>query len=218
MNRTKRMIIIAGAGTALAAGLTVPVAAWATSPTPAPSSSSSETPGTATDGPRGLRGPHGGPGGPGGHGGPGALHGPGHHEEMAAKLAEILGVDKDKVTTALEEIRKEGGPGRPPKAPEQDEAEKAAPQDEPNAPQDEPKKAAPRERLAEALAGKLGISADKVVAALETLDQQHRAEAETAFAERLKEAVTAGTLTQAESDAVLKAYRAGLIPAGPRGR
>ncbi|MEU8206237.1 hypothetical protein [Streptosporangium sp. NPDC049046] len=209
MNRTKRMIIIAGAGTALAAGLTVPVAAWATSPTPAPSSSSSETPGTATDGPRGPHGPR------GGHGG---LHGPGHHEEMAAKLAEILGADKDKVTTALEEIRKEGGPGRPPKAPEQDEAEKAAPQDEPNVPQDEPKKAAPRERLAEALAGKLGISADKVVAALETLDQQHRAEAETAFAERLKEAVTAGTLTQAESDAVLKAYRAGLIPAGPRGR
>ncbi|MFF5114611.1 hypothetical protein [Streptosporangium sp. NPDC000509] len=212
MNRTKRMIIIAGAGTALAAGLTVPVAAWATSPTPAPSSSSSESPGTATDGPRGPRGGH------GGHGGHGGLHGPGHHEEMAAKLAEILGVDKDKVTTALEEIRKEGGPGRPPKAPEQGEAEKVAPQDEPNAPQDEPKKAAPRERLAEALAGKLGISADKVVAALETLDQQHRAEAETAFAERLKEAVTAGTLTQAESDAVLKAYRAGLIPAGPRGR
>ncbi|MER6827692.1 hypothetical protein ABT352_17050 [Streptosporangium sp. NPDC000563] len=209
MNRTKRMIIIAGAGTTLAAGLTVPVAAWATSPTPAPSSSSSETPGTAPDGPRG---PH---GGPGRHGG---LHGPGHHEEMAAKLAEILGVDKDKVTTALEEIRKEGGPGRPPKAPEQDETEKTAPQDEPNATQDEPKKAAPQERLAEALAGKLGISADKVVAALETLDQQRRAEVETAFAERLKEAVTAGTLTQAESDAVLKAYRAGLIPAGPRGR
>lgn len=205
MNRTKRMIIIVGAGTALTAGLAVPVTAWATSPTPAPSSSSSATPGTAPDGtehgPRGVRGGRGGHGDPGHHG---------DHGERAAKLAEILGVDKDKVATALEEIRKEGGPGRPAKDAEQDEQEKATPQDEQG-------KAAPQE-MAEALAAKLGLTTDKVVAALETLQRQRGAEAEAAFAERLKEAVTAGTLTQAESDAVLKAYRAGLLPGGPRGR
>lgn len=194
MNRTKRMIIVAGVGTALAGGLTIPVAAWATSPTPTPSSSSSATPGTAPDGaehgPRGGRGP-GGPGGPGRHG------------EMAAELAKILGVDEAKVTAALEELRKEGGPGRPPK-----DAERAAPKEG----------AGPAEQeRAEALATKLGLTADKVTAALETLHRQHEAAAEAVIAERLKAAVTAGTLTQAESDAVLKAYRAGLIPGGPGG-
>ncbi|GAA3410539.1 hypothetical protein [Streptosporangium vulgare] len=192
MNRTKRMIIVAGVGTALAGGLAVPVAAWATSPTPAPSSSSSATPGPAPDGaehgPRGGRG-HGGPGG---------------HGEMAAKLAEILGVDEAKVTAALEELRKEGGPGRPPK-----DADQTAPE--------EGAKPAPGQELAEALAAKLGLTADKVADALETLHQQRGAEAEAAMAERLKAAVTAGKLTQAESDAVLKAYRAGLIPGGPGG-
>ncbi|MGJ6963540.1 hypothetical protein ACSDR0_16675 [Streptosporangium sp. G11] len=189
MNRTKRMIIIAGVGTALAGGLAVPVAAWATSPTPAPSSSA--TPGTAPDGTE--RGPHGGHGGRGGHG------------EIAAKLAELLGLDEDKVTTALEEVRGAGGPGRPPRGAGQ------------AAPRDEARKAALQEH-AEALAAKLGITADKVTAALETLRQQRGAEAEAVLAERLKAAVTGGTLTQAESDAVLKAYRAGLLPGGPRGR
>ncbi|WP_440103474.1 hypothetical protein [Streptosporangium sp. H16] len=188
MNRTKRMIIIAGVGTALAGGLAVPVAAWATSPTPTPSSPSPATPGTGHDGaehgPRWGHGPGHGPGVRGDHG------------EMAAKLAEALGVDEAKVTAALEELRKEGGPGRPPK-----EAGQAAVRDK-----------------AEALAAKLGLTADKVTAALETLHRQRGAEAETALTERLKAAVTAGTLTQAESDAVLKAYRAGLLPGGPRGR
>ncbi|WP_440086264.1 hypothetical protein [Streptosporangium sp. LJ11] len=194
MNRTKRMIIIAGVGAALAGGLAVPVAAWATSPTPTPSSPSPVTPGTGHDGAE--HGPR------GGHGGPGVR---GHHGEMAAKLAEILGVDEAKVTAALEELRKEGGPGRPPK-----DAEQAAPREEAG-------QAAVRAR-AEALAAKLGLTADKVAAALETLHRQRGAEAEAAMAERLKAAVTAGTLTQAESDAVLKAYRAGLLPGGPRGR
>ncbi|GAA4204591.1 hypothetical protein GCM10022252_63890 [Streptosporangium oxazolinicum] len=186
MNRTKRMILIAGVGTALAGGLAVPVAAWATSPTPAPSSSA--TPGIASDAPE--HGPR------GGHGGRG------DHREMAAQLAEILGLDKDKVTTALEEVRQEGRPDRPLKTPGQD------------APRDEAKKAA-LGKQAEALAAKLGLTTDKVAAALETLHRQLGAKAEAALADRLKTAVTDGTLTQAESDAVLKAYRAGLLPGAP---
>ncbi|WP_329086847.1 hypothetical protein [Streptosporangium sp. NBC_01469] len=192
MNRTKRMIIIAGVGTALAGGLAVPVAAWATSPTPAPSSSA--TPGTASDGTE--HGPRGGRGGRDGRDG---------HGEMAAKLAEILGLDKDKVTTALEEVREEGRPGRLLKTPGQ------------AAPQDEARKAA-LGKQAEALAAKLGLTTDKVAAALETLHRQLGAKAEAALAERLKTAVTGGTLTQAESDAVLKAYRAGLLPGDLRRR
>ncbi|MEU4536962.1 hypothetical protein AB0G15_19045 [Streptosporangium sp. NPDC023825] len=196
MNRTKRMIIVVGAGTALVGGLAVPVAAWATSPTPTPSLSSPATPGTGHDGAE--HGPRGGHAGPGGHDVRGDLG------ELASKLAEALGVDEAKVTAALEELRKEGGPGRPPK-----DAERAAPPKEAG-------RAAVRDK-AEALAAKLGLTADKITAALETLHRQRGAEAEAAMAERLKAAVTAGTLTQAESDAVLKAYRAGLLPVGPAG-
>ncbi|WP_433236814.1 hypothetical protein ACQPYK_27740 [Streptosporangium sp. CA-135522] len=54
-------------------------------------------------------------------------------------------------------------------------------------------------------------------AALNTLRQQRAAEVETAVSQRLTAAVSAGLLTQAEADAVLKAQRAGLLGGGPRG-
>jgi hypothetical protein len=124
---------------------------------------------------------------------------------MAAKLAEILGVDQAKVAAALEEIRKEGG-GRPP-AKDERPAKDVSEADR--------QKAA--DEFAAKLAEKLGIAKDKVTAALEKLRKQRTAEAEAALSERLKAAVTAGKLTQAESDAVLKAFRAGVLRSGPMG-
>ncbi|MBG0814220.1 hypothetical protein [Planomonospora sp. ID82291] len=176
MNRTKRLVVVAGLGTALAGGLVVPVAAWAAEPTPA-SSSTASGPTTGTTTGDGRRGGH------GGHGDRG---------QKAAELAELLGVDEAKVTAALEEIRGARGTGKD-----------FQPGD--------------RTAMAEALAAELGVSADKVTAALDTLRQKRTAAAETALTERLKTAVTAGTITQAEADAVLKAHRAGLLGGGPRG-
>ncbi len=176
MNRTKRLAVIAGISTAVAGGLLSPLVAWA-DPTPAPSSSAtSDGPGAPAD--AGRRGPHGG-----------------DHGQMAAKLAELLGVDEQKVTAALEEIRTAEAGGRPSGDGQRGD----------------------RQQLAQALATKLGVTVDKVTAALDTLHQQRAAEAESALSERLKAAVSAGTLTQAEADAVLKAQRAGLLGGGPRG-
>ncbi|MEV7005582.1 hypothetical protein [Streptosporangium sp. NPDC051022] len=169
MNRTKRFAVIAGIGTAVAGGLVAPMVAWA-DPTPTPSATSG-SPGTSTDAPSdGRHGRHGGDRG-----------------QMAAKLTELLGVDEQKVTAALEEIRTAGKGQR-----------------------------GDGQELAQALATKLGVTAEKVTAALDTLRQQRTTEAESALSRRLKAAVSAGTLTQAEADAVLKAQRAGLLD-GPRG-
>jgi hypothetical protein len=182
MNRTKRLAAIAGAGAVLVAGLAVPVTAWAADPSPIPSTTSSSSPE-----PGGERGPGRGPRGHGDRG------------QMAAKLAELLGVDQVKVATALEEIRKEGGGQRPAKDAGEADRQEAA------------------DEFAAKLAEKLGIAKDKVTAALEKLKQQRTADAEAALSERLKAAVTAGKLTQAESDAVLKAFRAGVLGGGPKG-
>ncbi|GAA3107060.1 hypothetical protein [Streptosporangium carneum] len=173
MNRTKRLAVVAGIGAAVAGGLLAPVVAWA-DPTPAPSATASTGPDAPSD--AGRRGPHGGDRG-----------------QMAAKLAELLGVDEQKITTALEEIRTAGG------RPSGDG------------------RRGDQGQLAQALAAKLGVTAEKVTTALNTLRQQRATEAESALSERLKAAVSAGTLTQAEADAVLKAQRAGLLGGGPRG-
>ncbi|GAA3441676.1 hypothetical protein [Planomonospora venezuelensis] len=175
MNRTKRLVVIAGLGTALTGGLVIPMAAWA-DPAPAPSSSSASATGTATPSGGERNGPR------GGHGG-----------LTAAKLAEILGLDEDKVAAALQEVRGDGSAR----------------------PSGGGKEAAGQE-LAEALAAELGVTADKITAAMDTLREQRAAEAESALSERLKTAVTDGTLAQAEADAVLKAHRAGLL-GGHRG-
>ncbi|MEV8633047.1 hypothetical protein AB0395_15450 [Streptosporangium sp. NPDC051023] len=184
MNRTKRLAVIAGISTAVAGGLLAPMVAWA-DPTPTPSSSTSSDPGAPTNAPS-VDGRH------GRHGGDQAARG-----QLAAKLAELLGVDAQKVSTALQEIRTAEGGDRSSGNGQRGEQ-------------------GDRQQLAQALAAKLGITVDKVTAALDTLRQQRSAEAESALSERLKTAVSAGTLTQAEADAVLKAQRAGLLGGGPR--
>ncbi|RBI97582.1 hypothetical protein [Micromonospora provocatoris] len=80
--------------------------------------------------------------------------------------------------------------------------------------------------FAEALAEELGVSTDKVTAALEKLHEQRQGDRperperpsaedrQAALKERLDQAVTDGKLTQEQADAVLKAAEAGVFP-GP---
>ena len=78
-----------------------------------------------------------------------------------------------------------------------------------------------QDELAAALATELGIDKAKVAAALEKVQtaQQDKAEADRTaeLKTRLDEAVKAGTLTQEQADAILKAAEAGVFPQGGRG-
>ena len=81
--------------------------------------------------------------------------------------------------------------------------------------------------FAEALAKELGVSTDKVTAALEKLHEQRQGDRperperpstedrQAALKQRLDQAVTDGKLTQEQADAVLKATEAGVFPGGP---
>ncbi|PZG02126.1 hypothetical protein [Micromonospora deserti] len=81
--------------------------------------------------------------------------------------------------------------------------------------------------FAEALAKELGVSADKVTAALEKVREQHKpadrpergnaADRQAALKERLDQAVQDGKLTQEQADAISAAAEAGVLP-GPGGR
>ncbi|MET8910571.1 hypothetical protein [Micromonospora sp. NPDC004551] len=79
--------------------------------------------------------------------------------------------------------------------------------------------------FAESLAKELGVSTDKVTAALKTLREQRHADRperpstedrQAALKDRLDQAVKDGKLTQEQADAVLKAAEAGVFP-GPGG-
>ena len=61
------------------------------------------------------------------------------------------------------------------------------------------------------MAGKLGIDEAKVKTALDEIRAERTAQRATALKDRLAAAVKAGTLTQAEADAVQKAFDKGVI-------
>jgi hypothetical protein len=88
--------------------------------------------------------------------------------------------------------------------------------------QDKQKQRADRQAaLAAALAKELGIDQAKVADALQkaeaSLQAQAKTERQNALKTRLDEAVKAGTLTQAQEDAILKAAEAGVLPYGGPG-
>lgn len=126
--------------------------------------------------------------------GEGFVHGPDHLS--AAKLAEKLGLSEDKVAEALRAVREELRAER-----DQD-------------PTARPSRTEAEAELAERLAAKLGVDRATVAKAIADLRAAAQAEALASLKERLAEAVRAGTLTQAEADAVVKAVEAGVIPAG----
>ncbi|WP_425308655.1 Clp protease N-terminal domain-containing protein [Ammonicoccus fulvus] len=131
--------------------------------------------------------------------------GRGHHgrkgeAEMAAQLAQKLGVDEAKVTDALTAIRTE---------------RRAQAQNEQST---RPDRAAMEAEIAKGLASKLGVDEAKVTAALQEIRAANEAEHKAQFTSRLDQAVTDGKLTRAEGDAVLKAAEAGVIGMGGGGR
>lgn len=81
--------------------------------------------------------------------------------------------------------------------------------------------------FAEALATELGVSTDKVTAALEKVREQHKPadrperpsaeDRQAALKERLDKAVEDGKLTQEQADAITKAVEAGVFPGGHDG-
>ncbi|WP_405099270.1 hypothetical protein [Micromonospora sp. NBC_01412] len=80
--------------------------------------------------------------------------------------------------------------------------------------------------FAEALAKELGVSTDKVTAALDKVREQNKADRpergerpdaadrQAAMKERLDQAVKDGKLTQEQADAITKAAEAGVFPGG----
>ena len=131
------------------------------------------------------------PGGRGGHGG-------GLRGASASELATKLGVTEAQVTEALKAIRDE---------------RMATDKSATTAPDPATRDAA----LAKSLAEKLGLEEAKVATALAEIRAAHDADHKAAFQTKLDGAVKAGTLTQAEADAVRKAADKGVIGyGGPR--
>lgn len=191
MPRLTKIVVASAAAGALALGVGVGIAGFAsadptTSPSANPSSSASADPG------------RGGPGKDGHRGGPGR----GVEDTALAKsLAEKLGVEEAKVTEALKAIREANRAARPSTAPS------ASPSAKPTRPDPAARDAA----LAKSLAEKLGVDEAKVTKALEEIRAELQADRAEAVKSRLDAAVKAGTLTQAEADAVTKAIEKGVI-------
>ncbi|MDO5084067.1 hypothetical protein EII34_14120 [Arachnia propionica] len=129
-------------------------------------------------------------------------HPGGHRGGLDTKaLAEKLGVEEQAVQEALESLR-------PTK---QDKSEQGTP------PQQEDRST--RETaLAKGLAEKLGLDEATVSSALSELRAAADADRAARVKQTLDEAVTGGTLTQAEADAVAKAAEAGLVEVRGGGR
>ena len=129
----------------------------------------------------------------------------GDRGQIAEVLAKELGLKKDAVQKALDDVRDELRPDRP------TDGSRPAP---PTAAQRTEHQAA----LAKALAKELGVSEAKVKAALTVANkqadadrQEHRADARADLVTRLDAAIKEGTLTEADKASVLKAYDAELI-------
>jgi hypothetical protein len=128
--------------------------------------------------------------------GPGGRdHGQKDRGRLATELATKLGLDQAKVATAIKEVREANRP-----------TTKPTPGTTP----------APDAALAKALAPKLGADETTIKTALDEIRAARQADRTKALDDRLAAAVTAGTLTQAEADAVKKAAEKGVIDVGPR--
>jgi Spy/CpxP family protein refolding chaperone len=187
--RSTKVIVASAAAGALALGVGVGIAGFAsadptTTPSPNPSASAAADPG---------------PGGPG-HGGHRGGRGVAD-TDLAEQLAEKLGVSEAEVTKALREIRDADRPAKPSTAPGADPSAK------PTRPDPTEREAA----LAKALAEKLGIDEAKVTKAFDEIRAARQADRAAELKTRLDAAVKAGTLTQAEADAVTKAVEKGVI-------
>lgn len=188
MSRTTKIVVASTAAGVLALGAGISLAGLASAD---PTTSPSANPSTSAA-------PDSGRGGPG-HGHRGGPARGGFDGDLVKQLAEKLGVDQAKVTDALKAIREANRPATRPSA---------SPSGAPTSRPDPAKRDA---ELAKQLATKLGIDEAKVTKALESIRTEHRAERAAALKSRLDAAVKAGTLTQAEADAVTKAVEKDVI-------
>jgi len=186
MNRTVRTLAATATG-ALALGVGLGLAGLASAdPTTSPSPSPSASASASPSTPSGGTGDH-----RGGRGG-------GVREDgLASQLADKLGVDQAKVETALQDYREANRPATRQARDTADKTEDDA-------------------ALAKALAKALDVDQAKVTAALAEIRTARQAERDQAVEDRLATAVTDGTLTQAEADAVKKAADAGIVRVGRR--
>lgn len=186
MSRSTKVAVASTAVGLLALGGGLSIAGQASAdPTTSPSSSPSASSSTLGAGKDGHRG------------GPG--RGP-RDSDLAQKLAEKLGVDQVKVTEALQAVREANKPTSPPTAGAN--------------PSERPDPATRDAALAKQLADKLGVAEANVTKALDEIRAERQTERAAALKTRLDEAVKAGTLTQAEADAVTKAVEKGVIGGG----
>ena len=182
--------LIAGAAAAaltasVGAGMFQTAQADTDAPTPTPSASASVSPGNKDMNRYERRG-----------------HAQRNDASHVAELADKLGESEDAVAEALETVRENATATRPatrPASPTERDSFREARQAE----------------MSEALAAELGIDEDKVSAALDELRSDRDAMRSANRQANLGEAVTDGTLTQDEADAVQKAVDAGVM--SPRG-
>lgn len=181
----KTKTVVTVAAAALTLGAGVGVATQAfADPTASPSPTSTPSSSGSPDTPQGPGGRHGGPGR--------GLH----DADLAKELASKLGVTEAKVTAALQAIRDEKSGTKP----------------TPGTTRPDP--SARDADLAKSLATKLGLDEAKVKTALDEIRAAQDADRGQALKDKLAAAVKAGTLTQAEADAVQKAVDKGVIHAG----
>ena len=194
MSRPSKLVVTSAAAGILAVGVGLGVAGYAAAD---PSSSPTARPSASADPGRGTP-DRGGPG-HGHRGGPGRGDFDG---DLSKQLAEKLGVDQAKVSDALKAIREANKPTARPSA---------NPSADPSAKPSRPDQATRDAKLAKQLAEKLGIDEAKVTKAFEEIRAERQADRAKALKSRLDAAVKAGTLTQAEADAVTKAVEKGVI-------
>lgn len=208
---TMNKAIIGISSAALAAGLGLGVTQLATAdeeaPSPTPTASASQEPGQSQDGTAQDQEGRRGPGGPGGHH---EGRGPGGFD--TAELAEKLGVEESELSEALDAVRESQRPAQQDAAKGADSSE--ASQEDLSAAHEERQAA-----FASALAEELGIDEATVTSAMEELRAAAESEREASEKQVLADAVSEGTLTQEEADAVQKAAEAGIvrIDQGPGG-
>ena len=142
-----------------------------------------------------------------GQGGPRGEKG-GRGEGMAAELATALGVDEQKISDALEEIRSENTPDK--------NTQEKGTQEKGTTPTEQDRQARDSE-MASKLAEKLGVDRQKVTDAMTTVRTQHQQQETERLSTSLDQAVSAGTLTEADKASVLKAQQAGVLGGGHGG-
>jgi hypothetical protein len=180
MNTTKKIALgLVGGAIAIAGPLGAVAAANATTPTPTPTSSAAPWPGG-----HGI--------GMGGSARGGGMNGAGYGATAVADyLAEQLGVPADGVAAALQQYHVDNPVTAPGRALSDTDL------------------AARQKAEADYLATALKVDAAKVQAALESFQTDRQATMTGQVSERLATMVKAGTITQAQADAILAAHDAG---------